>query len=162
MAQRALADQRSAAGRPGDELWDHADAAARAGAEAGLQVLAEALLWTDSHTLGDPATADSIPMPGESQVPTRSDPPTLLARMVAGATENAARLTAAGLAGWSTKIWFTRADARVREAHMVLHGDARPLGEAFVTDGHKLMFPHDPSAPIESRANCRCYLRFRR
>lgn len=162
VAQRALADQRSAAGRAGDELWEHADAAARAGAEAGLQVLAEALLWTDSHTMGDPTTGDAGVVPGEAKVPTRSDPPTLLARMVAGATENAARLTAAGLAGWSLKIWQTRLDDRVRHAHMHLQGEVRPLGEGFETAGHKLMFPHDPSAPIELRAGCRCWLRFRR
>jgi hypothetical protein len=161
IAQRALGSQRTAAGRAGDQLWQHADAAAQAGVAAGLQTLAEALLWTDTRTdRAAPSTSDA----GGDGVttPTREDPPTLLARLVAGATVNAAQMAAADLAGWRTKIWRTRQDNRVRDAHAVLHGQERALNEPFITAGHKLRFPHDPAAPIELRANCRCKLRFRR
>lgn len=155
LAQRALADQRTTAGRAGDELWQHVDDGVRAGVEVGLQVLAEALLWTDRHPA--PSTSDT-----GGGVPTREAPPNLLARMVAGAVVNAARMAVADAAGWRTKVWVTRQDNRVRDAHVSLHGERRPMAEAFVTRGHKLMFPHDPSAPIELRANCRCRLRFMR
>lgn len=153
VAQRALGEQRAAAGRSGDELWQHADQAVLVGVDAGLQTLAEALLWTDRH-------ADATPADAGGAVPTRESPPGLLARMVAGTVVNAARMAAADLAGWRTKVWQTRQDNRVRDAHVALHGDRKPLGEPFVTAGHKLMFPHDPAAPIELRANCRCRLRF--
>lgn len=157
LAQRAAGQQREGAGRAGDELWEHTDEAVRVGVEVGLQVLAEALLWTDGHTDGRPATSDA-----GGTLPTREDPPTLLARMVAGAVANATRMAAADAAGWRTKVWRTRADTRVRDAHVALHNEERPIGEPFVTAGHKLQFPHDPSAPIELRANCRCRLDFRR
>lgn len=161
IAQRALGEQRTAAGRAGDQLWEYASAATQAGVEAGLQTLAEALLWTDHRTdRGAPSTSDA----GGDGVttPTRESPPTLLARLVAGATVNAAQAAAAGFAGWRTKIWQTRQDNRVRDAHVALQGQEKPMNEPFVTAGHKLQFPHDPTAPIELRANCRCKLRFRR
>ena len=160
LAQRALAQQREAAGRAGDALWEHSEVAARAGVEAGLTTLAEALLWTDRH-IGDQPTTSDAGADGTS-VPTRSDPPTLLARLVAGTVANAARMAAADLAGWRSKIWMTRADNRVRDAHAFLHGEIRPLAEPFVTAGHKLRYPHDPSAPLSLRANCRCWLLFAR
>ena len=162
VAQRALGDQRAQAGRAGDEFWTHVDAAARVAAETGMQVLAEALLWTDRRTAGDPSTTDVGGRAGEATVPTASDPPTLLAGMVATAVANAARMAAAELAGWSTKTWETRRDNRVRDAHRALQGQTEPLGSPFLSGDAKLQFPGDPSAPIGLRANCRCWLRFGR
>lgn len=159
VASRALGYQRDRAGRAGDALWTHADAAVRAAVNVGLDVLAEALLWTDTHTHGDPSTADSgDAVPGEATVPTGASPPDLLAGMVATAVVNAAMLAAAAWAGWSSKTWQTRQDSRVRDAHRTLQGETVPLGEPFVTAGHKLQFPGDPSAPVGLRARCRCWL----
>ena len=160
LASRALGRQRQLAGRAGDELWAHAPAAVQAGVDAGITALAEALLWSDRHGGPSPTTADHG-RPGTT-VPTQSKPPDFLARLVAGATVNAAQTSAAVAAGWRTKTWQTRRDNRVRDAHVLLQGQQRPLGEPFVTGGHKLQYPHDPAAPIELRANCRCWLHFGR
>lgn len=163
VAQRALDRQREQAGRAGDGLWEHAPAAVRDAVETGLDVLAEALLWTDQHVHGDPATADSGDAdPGEATVPTGEDPPDLLARMLSTAVSNAATLAAADLAGWSRKVWNTRGDDRVRDTHQLLRAQTRPISEPFVVRGHKLRFPGDPAAPIELRANCRCWLTYTR
>lgn len=161
IAARALDRQRQAAGRNGDQLWEHAAVAEQQAAEVGLHTLAEALLWTDSHTRGDPSTSDSgDAQRGEATVPTAADPPFLLAGMVATAVANAAQTIAATLAGWATKTWVTRGDERVRLAHARLQGTTVLLHEPFVTGGHKLQYPGDPSAPIGLRANCRCSLTF--
>ena len=159
VAHRALDGQRRNAGRSGDELWAHADGAVRVAVEVGLDVLSEALLWTDRHTSGDPSTVDAATaVPGEATVPTGENPPDLLARMLATAVTNAAMLAAAAAAGWTRKTWTRRADARVRDTHRILHGQTLPLGDSFEVRGHKLRFPGDPAAPISETANCRCWL----
>lgn len=162
VAQRALAAQRQSAGRAGDAFWAHAAGAAQTAAQAGLTVLAEALLWTDSHTQGDPSTSDVGGAQGEATIPTREDPPDLLAQMVVTAVVNVARLAAADLAGWSTKTWQTRQDDRVRDSHVLLQGQTAALDEPFISGIDKLQFPGDPAAPMRQRAGCRCWLRFAR
>lgn len=159
LAYRALARQRVAAGRPGDELLAHVERANDAGVEAGLRTLAQAIVWTDQHSEGDPTPKD-IAQPGErGTVPTLENPPELLAEMVAGATVDAAQFRAAELAGWRKITWMSRRDNRVRMTHRALDGQSVPLGSPFLSpSGAKLRFPHDPRAPIAETANCRCWL----
>jgi hypothetical protein len=159
VAQRAIADQRAASGRAGDELWTSTPDAVRDAVEVGLSTLADALLWTDSRTHGDPSTSDSgTAEPGEATVPTGEDPPSLLARLLATTVSNAAVLAAAGYAGWTRKTWRSRGDSRVREAHQILDGRTVGVNDAFEVLGHKLRFPGDPEAPFGLIVNCRCRL----
>lgn len=57
-----------------------------------------------------------------------------------------------------TFIWRTAEDSRVRDAHVVMDGQERGLGEMFEDgDGNQLEFPGDPNAPAETTVNCRCW-----
>jgi F like protein len=160
VAYRALTRQRSAAGRPGDELLRYTNQAAEAGAEAGLRTLAQGIVWNDQVTQGDPVTKDAA-QPGErGALPTEANPPGLLAEMTAGATADMAQFRAAELAGWRKVTWVSMRDNRVRETHRALDGQTVNLGTPFLSpSGAKLRFPHDPRAPIGEVAGCRCYLR---
>lgn len=51
------------------------------------------------------------------------------------------------------KIWRTARDARVRDSHSVLAGQARPMDERF---GNGLLYPGEPGAPASEVINCRC------
>ena len=55
--------------------------------------------------------------------------------------------------------WVTMHDSDVREAHRHTDGQQRPIGDKFSVDGHEMIGPGDPSAPIELWINCRCTLR---
>lgn len=53
--------------------------------------------------------------------------------------------------------WRTRGDEKVRRSHSAMHGQVRPVGQAFVSgDGNLLRFPGDPRAPRSDTAGCRC------
>lgn len=164
LARRAIMRMRSDYGRSGDELMMQAGRAAQAGIDAGIQMIAEALIWTDQQ--GDPVTkdmADDSPEDRAGYIPTQEFPPDLLAQMVANAVRDATVMAAADLAGWVAKVWNSRHDDRVRDTHQVLDGQARGIGERFVSpSGAHLRYPHDPLAPIGEVANCRCFLTVRR
>lgn len=163
IAMRALTRQRTQAGRSGDALWQFNNQATVTGYMAGLQTIAEALIYTDQHTGTQPQSRDhGGQTDGDTSglIPTPEDPPDVLAEIVSRATANAAQVQAAELAGWTTKTWMTQHDNRVRETHQKMDGQAQPLGSPFVSpSGATLMFPCDPTAPIEERAGCRCTLR---
>lgn len=56
-----------------------------------------------------------------------------------------------------TQTWKTIRDARRRDSHVSMEGQQRSIGEPFLSgDGNLLMYPGDPSAPVEDRAQCRC------
>lgn len=159
VALHALEWQRLQVGRQGDQLWAGTAQSVRDAVNVGLDVLADALLWTDRHTMGDPSTSDSGgARPREAAVPTAADPPALLAQLVTTAVVNAAMISAADAAGWTRKTWQTRRDDRVREAHRILQGQTQLLGDAFEVQGHKIRFPGDPEVPLNLRAGCRCWL----
>jgi uncharacterized protein with gpF-like domain len=55
------------------------------------------------------------------------------------------------------RVWNTTQDKRTRDAHAVMDGQEVGAEEPFIDgDGNELMFPGDPSAPVETIANCRC------
>jgi hypothetical protein len=154
VAARAMARQRDQAGRAGDELWQFTDAGFRAGVDAGYRAIAEALLWTDRAADGDPATKDA-----GGNVPTGAEPPDILAGLVAQAVMNATMVGVAAAAGWHRKVWRTRRDNRVRDAHVSMEGQVQGLLEPFIAPGGaKLRYPGDPTAPIELVINCRCWV----
>ena len=53
------------------------------------------------------------------------------------------------------KLWLTRADDKVRMSHRELHGRTASIGDSFKPG---LSYPGDPSAPLDERINCRCFL----
>lgn len=57
------------------------------------------------------------------------------------------------------KIWQTRRDNLVRDAHREMQGRRVDLNVPFNVAGFPMMYPHDPSAPPELVVNCRCWIR---
>lgn len=61
--------------------------------------------------------------------------------------------------GTPAGIWTTMQDDRVRDSHMNMNGQCRPVGHAFVSgEGNRLRYPHDPAAPMSETAGCRCVI----
>ena len=56
------------------------------------------------------------------------------------------------------KIWVSRDDELVRPAHAFADGQRQPLLAPFNVAGFPMMYPHDPAAPVDLVANCRCNL----
>ena len=82
-----------------------------------------------------------------------------IARMETGFVVNAGRDAGAIHVANELKIkliktWVTKEDLLVRDLHYVLEGEQIQLG-SYYSNG--MRYPHDPVAPIEQRANCRCY-----
>ena len=100
LSRTAPTGERARLGRAGDELLPWTRAAADAGVEAGIRTLAEALIWTDTHSQGDPVTKDANDTGQRAAVPTAAAPPDILAQMVAAATANSAQWAVGMLAGW--------------------------------------------------------------
>lgn len=165
VAIRSLNWHQQQAGRVGDDLWPSMNDGITAGVDAGLQRVAEALIWTDDQVPDGhvPKTKDDNSSGAPSLIPTVSNPPVLLAQMTATAIINAAIFAAADGAGWAKKTWRSQEDARVRDTHRVLNGTTLPTAATFVSpSGAKLRFPGDPRAPLAEVANCRCFLRMSR
>lgn len=152
-AARALAQQREGLGPGADTLWTAVPEGVAAGTAAGLQTIAEALIWTDQHELQ--ATKDEQ----GGLVPTLENPPVELADLVLQSVSAAAQTATAEAAGWRYKTWNTRRDSHVRDLHRELQGVQVSLGEVFRTrDGDELRYPGDPTADIGNRIGCRCWV----
>lgn len=55
--------------------------------------------------------------------------------------------------------WVTASDERVRGSHAFMHGQQRPIGEAFLSGaGNALRWPGDIDAPGSETIQCRCVL----
>lgn len=62
-----------------------------------------------------------------------------------------------------TRIWNRTDDDRTRDAHVVMQGQATTMDGVFIDGlGNELKFPGDPDAPIETTAQCRCVVTFKR
>lgn len=57
------------------------------------------------------------------------------------------------------KRWIATKDGRTRHEHAMLDGQTVPLDNPFQIDGHKLMFPGDPTGLARLVWNCRCTMR---
>jgi len=56
--------------------------------------------------------------------------------------------------------WVTIKDERTRPSHWKASGQKREGGKKFRLGNTYLMYPGDPTAPIEETANCRCWVEF--
>ncbi len=54
------------------------------------------------------------------------------------------------------KTWLTMMDNRVRPAHAQTEGQTVPINQPFNVAGYQMMYPGDPSAPLQLVARCRC------
>jgi hypothetical protein len=54
--------------------------------------------------------------------------------------------------------WITIKDERTRPSHWKASGQVREGGKKFRLGNSYLMYPGDPTAPIEETANCRCWI----
>lgn len=82
------------------------------------------------------------------------------ARTVVGAM-NAARVITAAQAGAVARRWVATDDPRTRPTHAAAEGQVVDMRSPFTVGAALLMFPGDPSGPIEEIVNCRCSLMFR-
>ena len=57
------------------------------------------------------------------------------------------------------KRWMATKDMRTRHEHAMLDGQTVELDKPFQIDGHKLMFPGDPTGLARLVWNCRCTMR---
>lgn len=57
------------------------------------------------------------------------------------------------------KRWIATKDMRTRHEHAMLDGQTVELDKPFQIDGHKLMFPGDPTGLARLVWNCRCTMR---
>lgn len=59
------------------------------------------------------------------------------------------------------RVWHATHDDRVRDWHLSMEGQRASVGEPFIDGlGNAVMYPGDPTAPPETRINCRCTLGF--
>lgn len=59
------------------------------------------------------------------------------------------------------KIWRRSGKIHSRLAHDIADGRRVKIDEAFVINGHKLRYPHDPKAPASETINCGCICLYR-
>lgn len=59
------------------------------------------------------------------------------------------------------KIWRRSGKIHSRLAHDLTDGVRKPIKEPFVINGHKIMYPKDPKAPVEESINCGCVCLYR-
>ena len=56
------------------------------------------------------------------------------------------------------RMWRTMHDERVRPSHRAAYDQVRSAGKPFKIGNAYLMYPGDPTGPIEETANCRCWV----
>ena len=81
--------------------------------------------------------------------------PTIAQTTVTGGFESQ-QLEAFREAGFEGKRWITQRDGEVRPSHEAAGTQERPLEVPFEVGGASIMYPGDPSGPVEEVANCRC------
>lgn len=84
----------------------------------------------------------------------------VIARSLATYARERVREHVAQTLGAGFKTWITRADSRVRPAHAATAGTTLSIGRPFVMEGHDVMYPGDPHAPLNLIAGCRCHLAY--
>lgn len=62
--------------------------------------------------------------------------------------------------GLYDKTWIAEKDTKTRPTHVKADGQKKAAHQPFRVGGFKMMYPCDPNAPIQERANCRCYQQF--
>lgn len=150
--QRSALDMARAAGLdPG--------AAAQAASDAVSGVMPD----VERHTAAwlkkaaeDRAPAAGGPMSGDQARESSG----IISRALATYARERVREHIAAQLGALYKTWMTRQDNRVRPGHVTLQGKTRRIGKPFMTEGHDIMRPGDPRAPLHLIAGCRCHLAY--
>lgn len=60
------------------------------------------------------------------------------------------------------KVWNSRKDSKVRDAHSRADGQEAQLDKPFYVGGERLMYPADPNGSAGNVINCRCYLTYKK
>jgi len=80
-----------------------------------------------------------------------------IANTEVGRALNYARSMEMRNAPYTTKIWFTALDERVRLTHRAMHGQRILIGQSWILgSGSTLRFPGDPMGAASETINCRC------
>ena len=115
----------------------------------------------DPEAPADKGVADTIARIGQAVRGVFNKAKNARAKLVgqtgAGRAMNAARHEVTVIRQVQLNEWITQRDAKVRDSHKNLDGATAAPGQTFKA-GVSLRYPHDPDAPIEETANCRCYL----
>lgn len=82
----------------------------------------------------------------------------MVARTEATAAHGHAVLTEMASLGHPTKKWVAHHDKITRPTHANVDGAEVGVSEPFIVGGFSMMYPGDPSAPLDETANCRCVL----
>lgn len=64
----------------------------------------------------------------------------------------------ASYGGYKTKIWISRRDSLVRETHVAIDGQERPIDELY---SNGCLFPGDMNGSPSETINCRCFQIFK-
>lgn len=93
---------------------------------------------------------------------TSDDRATYIAENEANTVMNYEQLQEALASGKTKKTWFSVKDNNVRDTHMFVDGETKPISEPFIVGGSKLMYPKDTSlgASLTEIINCRCSVQY--
>jgi Phage Mu protein F like protein len=140
--------------------WLQQNGADRVGAIAGTsreqiaEQIATGLLKGESTQ----QIAARIQQHGRDIAPARAE--AIAGTEVHAATNYASLVGAAESTQPLVKIWRTRADGRVRAAHVAAHGQRQPLDGRFNVGGYQMRYPGDPAAPPSLTVRCRCMMTY--
>jgi len=81
-----------------------------------------------------------------------------LARTAATLNTSRRRVREFARDGFTHKRWVAHHDHRTRTTHRIANGQTVPLDSEFIVGGFPLMYPGDPTAPMEETASCRCVM----
>jgi SPP1 gp7 family putative phage head morphogenesis protein len=79
-----------------------------------------------------------------------------IARTETGAAYGFARQASLEATTIQYKQWLATPDARCRPSHVAADGQVVPMNVPFKVGGASLMYPCDPSGPLDEIINCRC------
>lgn len=180
IARRALERLIRRSGRDGKELWPFVETSVQISLRAGVSTLVDIVRATPVPGQGIQKAGTPVgkkprpPLPGQAWTDLDRDGKYELApvnidgltpaelRRVSGdfarTVVNTAVDAAAKEAKWF-KTWHTQKDVRVRSSHKTLEGRKVPATRSFRAD-ISLHYPHDPAAPMNETAGCRCSVAF--
>lgn len=107
----------------------------------------------------DGATVDEIKREIQKMIGSRSSWKRGLSTAAATSTMEGSRAAVHAKAGkYVKRVWRTMKDEKVRPTHRSAFGQRRSATNPFRVGQASLMFPGDPTGPIEETANCRCWI----
>lgn len=105
------------------------------------------------------ASIDEIKREIQKMIGSRSSWKRGLATAAATAVMESSRAAVHAKAGkYVKRIWRTMKDEKVRPSHRRAFGQKRSVTNPFRVGQALLMYPGDPTGPIEETANCRCWI----